>query len=232
MAKNGSRSSGRQGRIVRRWGGEGDGVHWRRFGLDCLDSWGFCDDKPRLEIACRSPARGFVLKNRCPRPPAAFAATSSEVRRIPAFSAAPQGATTRDPGYHPGRDMFAVIKTGGKQYKVAANDTIKIEKLDAAEGDIVTFDQVLMVGGEGDDLTVGAAARRGRFGCRRVPRHQEAAHGPHRQEAPPPALRPPQRPPPVAVVVRITEILLGGAKPTIAARAQEGCGCRRARRRG
>ena len=44
---------------------------------------------------------------------------------------------------------FAVIKTGGKQYKVAANDVVKIEKLDAQPGDVVTFDQVLMVG-DGD----------------------------------------------------------------------------------
>lgn len=50
---------------------------------------------------------------------------------------------------------FAVIKTGGKQYKVAANDIIKIEKLEAEPGDVVTFDQVLMVG-NGDDVTVGA----------------------------------------------------------------------------
>src|SRR3954470_6689379 len=50
---------------------------------------------------------------------------------------------------------FAVIKTGGKQYKVAANDVLKIEKLDAQAGDVVTFDQVLMVG-NGDDITVGA----------------------------------------------------------------------------
>jgi len=50
---------------------------------------------------------------------------------------------------------FAVIKTGGKQYKVVANDVLKIEKLDAQPGDVVTFDQVLMVG-NGDDITVGA----------------------------------------------------------------------------
>ena len=46
--------------------------------------------------------------------------------------------------------MFAVIKTGGKQYRVAADDVIKIEKLDAEAGSDVTFDEVLMVGGEGD----------------------------------------------------------------------------------
>lgn len=44
--------------------------------------------------------------------------------------------------------MFAVIKTGGKQYRVAADDVIKIEKLDAEAGTDVTFDEVLMVGGE------------------------------------------------------------------------------------
>lgn len=50
---------------------------------------------------------------------------------------------------------FAVIKTGGKQYKVAQDDILRIEKLDAAEGDTVTFDSVLMVG-EGDSVKVGA----------------------------------------------------------------------------
>jgi ribosomal protein L21 len=52
---------------------------------------------------------------------------------------------------------FAVIKTGGKQYKVAANDVLKIEKLDAEAGTIVTFDQVLMIDGEvGAPLIEGA----------------------------------------------------------------------------
>ena len=51
--------------------------------------------------------------------------------------------------------MFAVIKTGGKQYKVAADDLVKIEKLDGDEGDSVTFDDVLMVGSE-DNMKVGA----------------------------------------------------------------------------
>ncbi len=61
---------------------------------------------------------------------------------------------------------FAVIKTGGKQYKVAANDVVKIEKLDAQPGDVVTFDQVLMVG-NGDDVTVGAPLVEGKHGRRR-----------------------------------------------------------------
>ncbi len=41
--------------------------------------------------------------------------------------------------------MYAIIATGGKQYKVAEGDVIKVEKLGAAEGDNVTFDQVLAV---------------------------------------------------------------------------------------
>ena len=45
--------------------------------------------------------------------------------------------------------MFAVIKTGGKQYKVAENDEIIVEKLDAETGSNVTFDQVLVVGSDG-----------------------------------------------------------------------------------
>ena len=44
--------------------------------------------------------------------------------------------------------MYAVIETGGKQYKVTEGDIIRVEKLDAAEGDKITFDQVLMIGGE------------------------------------------------------------------------------------
>ncbi|MEQ8299048.1 MAG: 50S ribosomal protein L21 [Hyphomonas sp.] len=51
--------------------------------------------------------------------------------------------------------MFAVIKTGGKQYKVSEGDTLVIEKLDAEAGKDVTFDNVLMLG-NGDSVTVGA----------------------------------------------------------------------------
>lgn len=51
--------------------------------------------------------------------------------------------------------MYAIIKTGGKQYKVQQGDTIFIEKLPAAEGDTVTFDKVLAVGGD-DGMKVGA----------------------------------------------------------------------------
>lgn len=51
--------------------------------------------------------------------------------------------------------MYAVIKTGGKQYKVAQGDTLKIETLVADVGSIVSFDEVLMVG-EGEQVKVGA----------------------------------------------------------------------------
>ncbi len=51
--------------------------------------------------------------------------------------------------------MFAVIKTGGKQYKVAENDVILVEKLEVEAGQDVTFDQVLMVGQDAN-LKVGA----------------------------------------------------------------------------
>ena len=46
--------------------------------------------------------------------------------------------------------MFAVIKTGGKQYRVAANETLQVEKLVGEAGETVTFADVLMLGGEGE----------------------------------------------------------------------------------
>ena len=49
--------------------------------------------------------------------------------------------------------MYAVVKTGGKQYRVAEGDTLRVEKLNI-EGDEVTFDQVLLVGG--DQVKIGA----------------------------------------------------------------------------
>ena len=50
--------------------------------------------------------------------------------------------------------MFAVLKTGGKQYKVQAGDILRVEKLAANAGDKVQFNEILMVGGE--SVTVGA----------------------------------------------------------------------------
>jgi len=51
--------------------------------------------------------------------------------------------------------MFAVIRTGGKQYRVTPNAVLKVEKLDAEPGSTITFTDVLAVGGEGG-LTVGS----------------------------------------------------------------------------
>ncbi len=50
--------------------------------------------------------------------------------------------------------MYAIIATGGKQYKVSEGDVIRVEKLAGEAGDSVTFDQVLAIGG--DKLAVGS----------------------------------------------------------------------------
>ena len=104
---------------------------------------------------------------------------------------------------------FAVIRTGGKQYKVAANDLVRIEKIAGDAGEVVTFENVLMVGDAiGTPLVEGALVagevveqlrdkkviifkKKRRQGYRRK-------NG-HRQEL---------------TLVRITEILTGGAKPS------------------
>jgi large subunit ribosomal protein L21 len=111
---------------------------------------------------------------------------------------------------------FAVIKTGGKQYKVAANDLVKVEKLIGEPGDVVTFDQVLMVG-NGTDVTVGAplvagASVAGHLVSNKKQRtviiqkkhrrqHFDRRNG-HRQ---------------ILATVRIGEILVGGAKTSLTA---------------
>ena len=51
--------------------------------------------------------------------------------------------------------MYAIIETGGKQYKVTPGDKLRIEKLTAEEGATITFDQVLAVAADGGALTVG-----------------------------------------------------------------------------
>lgn len=51
--------------------------------------------------------------------------------------------------------MYAVIKTGGKQYKVSDGSILKVEKLGLDEGSSVEFDKVLMIA-DGDDVKVGA----------------------------------------------------------------------------
>ncbi len=50
--------------------------------------------------------------------------------------------------------MYAIIETGGKQYKVAQGDVVFVEKLDAEEGAEITFDKVLLAA-DGDDVKVG-----------------------------------------------------------------------------
>jgi len=56
--------------------------------------------------------------------------------------------------------MFAVVKTGGKQYRVVEGDVLKLEKLEGEAGSEIAFDEVLMVGGE-NGVTVGAPTVKG-----------------------------------------------------------------------
>ena len=49
--------------------------------------------------------------------------------------------------------MYAVFRTGGKQYRASAGDTLKVEKIDADEGASILFEEVLMVG-EGDAVKI------------------------------------------------------------------------------
>ncbi len=50
--------------------------------------------------------------------------------------------------------MYAVIESGGKQHRVEPGEVLQLEKLDIAEGDIVDFDKVMMIG-EGEDIQIG-----------------------------------------------------------------------------
>ncbi len=52
-------------------------------------------------------------------------------------------------------NMYAVIVTGGKQYKVAEGEYLRVEKLEAETGATIEFDRVLLIG-NGDDVTIGA----------------------------------------------------------------------------
>ncbi|MCX2697613.1 MULTISPECIES: 50S ribosomal protein L21 [Ochrobactrum] len=105
--------------------------------------------------------------------------------------------------------MFAVIKTGGKQYRVAANDVIKIEKVAGEAGDIVEFAEVLMVGSTvGAPVVAGALvtaevveqgrARKVIAFKKRRRQNSKRTRG-HRQEQ---------------TTIRISEILTDGAKPS------------------
>lgn len=51
--------------------------------------------------------------------------------------------------------MYAVFRTGGKQYRASQGDRLRVERLDAAVGDVIDFDEVLLIG-QGADLKVGA----------------------------------------------------------------------------
>jgi large subunit ribosomal protein L21 len=112
--------------------------------------------------------------------------------------------------------MFAVIRTGGKQYRVAAEDVIKVEKVKGDPGEIVQFGEVLVVGGDNVTLGVptiagasvaaevleqGRGAKVIAFKKRR--RKNSRRKRGHRQEF---------------TLLRVTEILTDGAKPTVTAR--------------
>jgi large subunit ribosomal protein L21 len=116
--------------------------------------------------------------------------------------------------------MFAVIKTGGKQYRVAAGDTITVEKLAGEPGEVIAFEQVLMlvdgatteigapsvagatVAGELLEQTRGAKVIAFKKRRRKNSRRKRG----HRQDL---------------TVVKITDILTGGAKPLLAKPALE-----------
>lgn len=108
--------------------------------------------------------------------------------------------------------MYAVVKTGGKQYRVTTDDVLKIERLAGDAGDVVSFGEVLMIA-DGAAITIGAPMIAGASVAAEI---IEQARGPkivifkkrrrqnyrrkkgHRQEL---------------TVVRITDILTDGAKP-------------------
>ena len=112
--------------------------------------------------------------------------------------------------------MFAVIRTGGKQYRVAAEDVLQVAKVKGDPGEIIQFGDVLVVGG--DNVTLGVPTVAGASVAAEV---LEQGRGPkiiafkkrrrknsrrkrgHRQEF---------------TLVRVTEILTDGAKPTKTAR--------------
>lgn len=66
--------------------------------------------------------------------------------------------------------MYAIVRTGGKQFRVSAGDHIAVERLDAAEGDEVTLDDVLLVGGD-DGVAVGSPTVEGASVAARVDEH-------------------------------------------------------------
>jgi len=112
--------------------------------------------------------------------------------------------------------MFAVIRTGGKQYRVAAEDKLEVGKIAGEPGEIIQFGDVLVVGGDSTTLgnpTVSGASvaaevlNQGRgpkiIAFKKRRRKNSRRKRGHRQEF---------------TLVRITEILTDGAKPTVEAR--------------
>src|SRR6188768_1163529 len=108
--------------------------------------------------------------------------------------------------------MFAVIKTGGKQYRVAAEDKLKVEKVAGEPGEIIQFGDVLVVGGDsvtlGNPTVAGASVAaevldQGRgpkvIAFKKRRRKNSRRKRGHRQEF---------------TLIRITEILTDGAKPS------------------
>ena len=108
--------------------------------------------------------------------------------------------------------MFAVIRTGGKQYRVAAEDVITVERLPGAPGDVIELADVLMLGGDtvtvGSPLVAGASVagevvRQSRgdkvIAFKKRRRQNSRRKRGHRQEL---------------SVIRITEILTDGKKPS------------------
>lgn len=70
--------------------------------------------------------------------------------------------------------MYAVIKTGGKQHRVTEGETLKIEKIEAATGETVQFDEVLMIA-SGDEFSIGAPVVTGAAVKAEVVSHGRAA---------------------------------------------------------
>ena len=89
--------------------------------------------------------------------------------------------------------MFAVIKTGGKQYRVAADDVLKIEKIKGEPGEIIQLGDVLVVGG--DSVTLGVPTVAGASVAAEVLEQGRGAEGHRLQEAPPQELAAQARPP-------------------------------------
>ena len=118
-----------------------------------------------------------------------------------------------------GKKMFAVIKTGGKQYRVAANDLLKVEKLAGNVGDIVEFGNVLAVG-EGDNASIGAPFVQGALVTAEVVEQGKAktviAFKKRRRQNSRRRIGHRQ----LLTTVRISEILTDGAKPSKKAAAK------------